>query len=296
MDRIQAMQVFRCVAELASFTKAAQQLDLPKATVTSAIQQLEAGVGVRLLNRTTRTVSLTQEGALYLEHCGRVLDELLEAESLFGGAVRPSGIVRVDLPERLARTTVIPRLPEFFSRYPDIRIRLGVTDRLVDPVGEGVDCVVRVGALRDSSLVARQVGVLEQTNAGAPSYFAQYGRPRSLADLQEHVAVSFISSKTGRPIDWEYRLNGKDHFIKMRSLISVTSSDAYQTCCLAGLGLIQAPRAGMQALLETGALEEVLTKWRPAPLPVSVIYAQQGYLSQRVRVFIDWLIEVLAVQ
>lgn len=293
MDRIQAMQVFRAVAEHASFSKAAVLLQMPRATVTSAVQKLEAGVGVRLLHRTTRRVSLTQEGELYLEQCAKVIGSLEEADALFSRE-RPGGLVRVDLPAKLARTAVIPRLPQFLARYPELRVRLSVTDRFVDPVAEAVDCVLRVGPLRDSRLVARKVGEMEQVNVGSPAYLERHGRPRTPADLKHHFAVGYVSSRSGRTLDWEYRQGGKDHVVRMRSLVSVDSTDAYQACCLAGLGLIQAPRSGMQPLLAQGLLEEVLPKWRPAPLPVSVIYAQSGRLPPRVRVFVDWLVEVLA--
>lgn len=293
MDRLQAMQVFSRVAEHGSFTKAAEQLDLPRATVTNAVQQLEKQLGVRLLHRTTRKVSLTHEGELYLERCTRVLQELADAENLFARQVRPQGVVRVDLPERLARLAVIPRLPEFFARYPELQLRLSASDRLVDPVGEGIDCVVRVGPLRDSSLVARRLGQLEQINVAARSYLERHGRPRSPADLAGHCAVNYFSTRTGRDLDWEYVEGGQERTLKLRSLVSVSSSEAYLACCLAGLGLIQAPRDGLQPLLAEGVIEEVLPRWRPAALPVSLLYPQQGRQSPRVRAFADWLVEVL---
>ncbi len=294
MDRLQTMQVFARVAEHGSFAKAAEQLDLPRATVTNAVQQLERHLGVRLLHRTTRKVTLTHEGTLYLERCHRVLAELADAESLFAAQARPSGTVRVDVPERLGRLRLIPALPGFFERYPDIRVKLSTTDRLVDPVGESIDCVVRVGPLRDSSLVARRIGLLEQINVGSREYLERHGRPRTLADLADHHAVNFFSSRTGRDLDWEYRDDqGRDHTLKMRARVSVTSSDAYLACCLAGLGLVQVPRQGLQPLLDEGVIEEVLPRWRPAPLPVWVIYAHNRQLSPRVRSFVDWVVDLL---
>lgn len=293
MDRLQTMQVFARVAEHGSFAKAAEQLDLPRATVTNAVQQLERHLGVRLLHRTTRKVTLTHEGTLYLERCHRVLAELADAESLFAAQARPSGTVRVDVPERLGRLRLIPALPGFFERYPDIRVKLSTTDRLVDPVGESIDCVVRVGPLRDSSLVARRIGLLEQINIGSREYLERHGRPRTLADLADHYAVNFFSSRTGRDLDWEYHEQGHDLTLKMRARVSVTSSDAYLACCLAGLGLVQVPRQGLQPLLDEGVIEEVLPRWRPAPLPVWVIYAHNRQLSPRVRSFVDWVVDLL---
>ncbi|AKJ31818.1 transcriptional regulator [Caldimonas brevitalea] len=288
------MQVFSKVAEHRSFARAAEQLDLPRATVTSAVQQLETQLGVRLLQRTTRRVSLTEEGVSYLERCQRVLEELAEAEHLFSTRVQPQGVVRLDLPERLGRFSVIPALPEFLARHPGLQLRLSTSDRFVDPVGEGIDCVVRVGTLRDSSLVARRVGTLEQINLASCAYLERHGRPRSPDDLADHWAVNYFSSRTGRDLDWEYEQDGEVRSLKLRSRVSVSNSDAYLACCVAGLGLIQAPRDGVRELLDTGVLEEVLPRWRPQALPVSVIYAHHRHLSPRVRCFVEWVSEVLA--
>lgn len=296
MDQLKSMQIFRCVAECKSFAQAAEQLDLPRPTVTNAVQRLERQLGVRLLQRTTRKVSLTLDGATYLERALRLLNELDDINALFLGADRvPAGVMRVDLPERLARLNVIPALPDFFARYPDIQLRLGANDRFADLVGEGIDCAVRVGHLRDSSLIARRIGTMQQINCGSRAYLDRHGRPQNLADLSRHVAVNFFSSQSGRDLEWEYQEDGKDHTISMRSMISVSSSEAYLASCLAGLGLVQVPRMGVEPLLESGELEEVLSRWRPAPLPVSVVYSHNKHLSPRVRVFVDWLAGVLAV-
>jgi DNA-binding transcriptional LysR family regulator len=295
MDQLKAMQIFRAVADCKSFTQAAEQLDLPKPTVTNAVQAIEQQLGVRLLQRTTRKVSLTVEGALYLERCGNLLRELDEMNSLFLGDGRLlTGSVRLELPERLAHLVVIPALPDFFARHPQLQIRLGSNDRYTDLVGEGIDCAVRAGVLRDSSLVARRVGDLEQINVAAPAYLARHGTPRTLADLRGHVAVNFFSSQSGRDLDWEYvDGDGAPRTLAMRSLVSVSGTEAYLGSCLAGLGLIQSPRTGMQALLDAGALVEVLPQWRPAPLPLAIVYAHQRHLSPRVRVVVDWLADVL---
>ncbi len=296
MEQIKAMQIFRCVAQCKSFAQAAEQLDLPRPTVTNAVQSVEHQLGVRLLQRTTRKVSLTLEGSLYLERCTRLLADLDEMNGLFlGQAQRPSGSIRIDLPERLARLSVIPRLPEFFARYPDISVRLGANDRFVDLVGEGIDCAVRVGSLRDSSLVARRIGDMVQINCASRAYLDLHGRPQTLAELRQHTAVNFFSSQTGRDMDWEYEEAGQTRTLAMRSQISVSSAEAYVASCRAGLGLIQAPRMGMEALLASGELEDVLSRWRPAAMPVSVVYPHNRHLSPRVRVFVDWLADVLSV-
>ena len=296
MDQLKAMHIFRTVAECKSFAQAAEQLDLPRPTVTNAVQSVEHQLGVRLLQRTTRKVSLTVEGSIYLERCTRLLAELDDMNALFVGPDHlPSGSVRVDLPERLAHLVLIPRLPEFVAHYPQIQVRLGSNDRFADLVGEGIDCAIRVGKLRDSSLIAKRIGELEQINCASSAYFARHGTPQSLADLSRHFAVNFFSSQTGRDLDWEYQEDGADRTITMRSQVSVSSSEAYVAACRAGLGLIQAPRYGMEEMLASGELVEVLPKWRPAALPVSVVYSHNRHLSPRVRVFVDWVASVVEV-
>jgi DNA-binding transcriptional LysR family regulator len=292
MDVARAMQVFSQVATLGSFSRAAERLALPAATVTHIVQELERELGVRLLHRTTRKVTLTDDGALYLERCTRLLADIDDAQSLFSGArTRPRGVVRVDLPERLARLSIIPALPDFFARYPDIQIRMAASDRFVDLVGEGVDCAVRVGPLADSSLVARRIGEMAQVNCAAPAYIARHGMPLTPADLPGHVAVNYFSTRAGRELPWEWVERGETRRVKMQSAMSVSSSDAYLAACLAGLGMVQVPRHGVEALLADGRLVEVLPAYRPAPLPVSVVYARNRQLSARVRVFVDWICE-----
>jgi DNA-binding transcriptional LysR family regulator len=295
MDQLKAMHIFRTVAECNSFAQAAAQLDLPRPTVTNAVQSVEQQLGVRLLQRTTRKVSLTVEGAIYLERCTRLLNELEDMNALFAGAGHiPGGTVRVDAPERLAHINLIPKLPEFFSKYPDIQVRVGSNDRFADLVGEGIDCAIRVGALRDSGLVARRIGQMEQVNCASASYLARHGTPASLADLAQHYQVKFFSSQTGRDMEWEYQEDGENRTLAMRSQVSVSSTEAYVASCRAGLGLIQAPRYGIEQLIASGELVEVLPKWRPRALPVSVVYSHNRHLSPRVRVFVDWAVSMLS--
>lgn len=298
MDQLKSMRIFKTVADCNSFTQAAEQLDLPKPTVTNAVQSIERQLGVRLLQRTTRKVSLTVEGALYLERCTALLNELEDMNGLFIGDGRLlSGAVRVDLPERLAHLSVIPALPEFFQRHPGIQVRLGSNDRFADLVGEGIDCAVRGGTLRDSTLVARRIAAMEQINVAAPAYLARHGTPLTLDDLRHHTAVNFFSSQTGRDMEWEYvDPHGAERSLTMRSQVSVSGTEALIAACVAGLGLIQAPRRGLARLLDDGALVEVLPEWRPAPMPLNIVYSHNRHLSPRVKVFVDWLSSVLEKQ
>ncbi|TKC92521.1 LysR family transcriptional regulator [Trinickia terrae] len=294
MDHLQAMRVFARVAQLGSFTKAAEQMQLPRPSVSNAIQYLEEHLRVRLLQRTTRRVSLTHEGSAYYARCVQVLADIDDAESLFSDATAgPRGAIRVDLPERLALHTVIPALPDFFAKYPDIRVVLSASDRIIDLIDDGVDCAVRVGVLSDTTLVARRIGMFEQVNCASPLYVQRYGMPSTPDDLPQHVAVGFFSNRTGRDLDWEYEEDGEMRFVKMRSLISVNSAHAYLGSCLAGLGMIQVPRDNINELLASGQLVEVLPEWKAAPLPVSVVFPHSRHLAPRVRIFIDWVAQLI---
>ncbi|WP_175996296.1 LysR family transcriptional regulator [Burkholderia stabilis] len=296
MDHLQAMRIFARVAHLGSFTKAAEQLQLPRPTVSNAVQYLEKHLKIRLLQRTTRRVALTAEGATYYERCVRLLADLDDVETLFeDAAASPRGVIRVDLPERFAVNQVIPALPDFHARYPDLRVAISTTDRFVDLVADGIDCAVRVGVLSDTSLVARRIGEMTQINCASPAYLARHGTPRSPDELPDHVAVGYFSSRTGRELDWEFADmdSGELHAVKMHSVVSVNSSQAYLACCLAGLGMVQVPRDGLAPLLAAGSLVEVLPEWNAAPLPVSVVFPYGRHLAPRVRIFVDWLAATL---
>jgi LysR family transcriptional regulator for bpeEF and oprC len=293
MDRIQAMQVFVRVVDTNSFTRAAETLDLPRASVTTIIQNLEAHLGTRLMHRTTRRLSLTPDGAAYYERCVRILADIEETETSFqNGNRKPHGKLRIDMPGSIGRLIVIPSLCEFHERYPDIDLQLGLTDRPVDLLQEGVDCVVRVGALQDSSMVARRIGLFEGVSCASPDYLERFGTPRTLEDLDQHHAVNYFSSRTGRTMDWAFLLDGKEVEVKLKGCIAVNDADAYVTCAIEGFGLIQAARFMVRLQLEAGQLVEVLPDYRPLPMPISVVYPHSRHLSPKVRVFVDWIAEL----
>ncbi|PKO32191.1 MAG: LysR family transcriptional regulator [Betaproteobacteria bacterium HGW-Betaproteobacteria-7] len=293
MDRFQAMQVFTRVVDANSFTGAADLLGLPRATVTTIIQNLEALLRVRLLNRTTRRISLTPDGAAYYEHCARILGEIEETESSFRDvAHRPKGRLRIDVPAPIGRLILIPRLCEFHARYPEVELHIGMGDRAVDLVREAVDCVIRVGELQDSTLVARRIGTLKMITCATPGYLERYGVPTSIDDLAQHVAVQYFSSRTGRNFDWDFVVDGQTKPVTMRGNISVNDSEAYVACGLQGFGLIQPARFMVLPHLESGALVEVLPQLSSAPMPMSVAYMQNRHLSPKVRAFVDWVSEL----
>lgn len=288
MDKVDAMRLFARIVERRSFTLAAQDLELPRSTVTEVVKKLEARLGVRLLERTTRQVRPTLDGEAYYQRCLAILAEIEEAEAAFTGA-KPAGLLRVDVHGTLARHFMLPGLPGFLERYPDIQLRIGEGDRYVDLVREGVDCVLRVGKPTDSSMIGRQIALLEEGTYASPAYLERHGVPTSPDDLQAHTMIGFVSSASGSVIPLEFQLDGT---LQQRSLphaVSVAGAEMYVSLARWGLGLIQVPRYRVQDDLAQGHLVEVLAGHPPAPSPVYVLYPQSRQLSPRVRVFIDWI-------
>jgi DNA-binding transcriptional LysR family regulator len=296
MDQLQAMRVFTRIVELGSFTRAADDLNLPRATLTHTIKRLEARLGAHLLQRTTRSVRPTRDGEIYYNHCVRLLADVDEVESNFRAAAeQPQGRLRVDMPGSVARHMVVPALPAFLARYPRIELDLSTTDRFIDLVQEGVDCVLRSGTLADSTLVARRVALLPQVTVASRDYVKKHGMPTSLADLaQGHLAVNWISPNSWRPTPLEFMVGRKLREVDMPSRVTANGSDAYLACCEAGLGIAQFPRYRIESALAKGELKELLPQFPSPPLPVHVVYRRQGVLPARLRVFIDWLAEIIA--
>lgn len=297
MDRLDTMRLYARIVELGSFTAAANDLDLPRATVTHAIKKLEARLGAQLLQRTTRCQRVTRDGQAYYAHCVRLLADLDEVEADFReAALKPQGRLRIDVPATLARQLIIPALPEFFARYPQIELDIGTSDRFVDLLREGVDCVLRAGELPDSGLVGRRVSVLDQVTVASAGYVQRYGLPATLADLRQgHLAVNWASPTTRRPDpSLEFVTARRRREVRLPSRVSVSGVDAYLACCEAGLGIAQFPRYRIAGLLANGALREILPAMPPPTLPVHVLYAPQRQMPARLRVFVDWLVELMA--
>lgn len=294
MDRIDLFRIFARVVECSSFTRAADTLGMPRSSVSAAVQELETRLGTRLLNRTTRSVSPTQDGTAFYERCVGLMADVEEAEALFRqSAARPSGKLRVDVPGRIGRLIIAPVLPDFFGRFPDIQLDLGVTDRAVNLIEDNIDCALRVGPLRDSGLIARALGELRLINVASPRYIERYGKPRSPDKLSAHWAVNYASPSTGRVEDWEWIESGALKSLAMKSRVTVNSAEAYIACCLAGLGLIQIPAYDVKHHLETGKLVEVMPRHRASPMPITLLYPHRQHLSRRLQVFADWLEAVI---
>ena len=293
MNKLQAMEVFVHVVDAGGFTRAAENMQLPKATVSTLVQALEQALAVKLLHRTTRQVSVTSDGAAYYERCLRILSDVREAEeSLSTNRASPSGRLRVDVSSGLASDIIIPALHDFFERYPDIRLDLGCGDRPVDLIEEGVDCAIRGGPLPDSGLIARRIGVLQFATAATPGYFEKHGRPQHPNDLLKHRCINYFSSKTGKTLDWDFVRGEETLFIPVPACLAVNDSTAYMTAGLQGLGLIQMASYQVEPMLASGEMELVLEDWTSAPLPVNIVYPQNRHLSAKVRVFVEWMADL----
>ena len=290
----EAMRIFVRVAELSSFTQAAEQLGLAKGRTSVAVQQLEARLGARLLQRTTRRVRLTPDGEQFLERCKELLADAEQLQTMFQPvAAGLRGRLRIDLPHTLARELILPRLPEFLAAHPHLEVGISTSDRRVDLVQEGFDCVLRVGALQDAELVARPLGRMAMCNVASPAYLRAHGVPRSLEDLQQHRVVHYAAKLGTQNAGWEYLRDGQPQLLPMRCAVVVNGTDAYQAACLAGLGMIQAPSLGTRRLVEAGLLVEVMPAHTAPPMPVSLLYPHRRHLAPRVQAMLGWLEQVV---
>lgn len=293
MDQVKAMKIFVRIYERSSFTQAAEDLTLPRATLTHSLNQLEAWLGTRLLERSTRRVKPTLDGEAYYARCLHLLAELEDAEHAFR-SVAPKGMLRVNLHGTLAKYFVVPALPDFMARYPDIQLTLSEADRLVDLVEEGVDCVVRAGNLSDSSLVGRRIALLDQVTCASPAYLRKYGVPQSVDDLANHQGVNYLSRTTGRACPFEFMVDGQLQDVQIEGRIAVFGAEIYAASAIAGIGIIQVPRYRVAQQLSEDLLREILPQSPPPPMPVSVLYPHNRHMSSRVRVFVDWVSECFA--
>ncbi|HHV4216047.1 TPA: LysR substrate-binding domain-containing protein [Klebsiella pneumoniae] len=296
MDRSDAMRAFARVVEAGSFTKAAQTLHMSKTTVTQLIQQLESRLRVRLLHRTTRKLGVTPDGAVYYERVIRLLADMEDAEnSLSSAAMTPRGRLRVDVPSPLARLILVPALPAFHARYPDIQIDMGVSDRVVDLIGDNVDCVLRGGQITDQSLIARHVGDLQIGVYVAPSYVERLGAPAHPRELQntDHCIVGFLSSRTSK-IDPLVLCSENERIeITGNYVLAVDDGNAYLEAGLVGLGVIALPNYMAAAHQAVGALIPLFTQWGISPMPLYLAFPPNRHVNAKLRVFIDWIVELM---
>jgi DNA-binding transcriptional LysR family regulator len=293
---LEELRIFARVADLASFSRAAEQLGLAKGHVSTSVRQLEARLGTRLLQRTTRSVRLTQDGERFLDRCKDLLTDAEQLQAMFQPATGGlSGRLRIDMPTIIARDFVFPRLPEFLGAHPLLDVAISTTDRRVDLIHEGFDCILRIGALGNSDLVARRLGLLQMANVASPAYLGEHGVPHTLDDLAGHRVVHYSPNLASIDAGWDYvdAADGACKTLPMAAAVAVNGADAYQAAALAGLGLIQAPALGLHRLVAQGLLVPVMPEFTSAPMPVSLLYANRRQLAPRVQAVMAWLAQLL---
>jgi DNA-binding transcriptional LysR family regulator len=290
MDRFDAMRVFVRIVERRSFTRAADDLGLPRSSVTDAVKGLETRLGVRLLQRTTRQVSPTLDGEAYYQRCVSLIADMEDAEGAFAGA-KPSGLVRVDVHGTQARHFLLPGLPRFRQLYPDIRLHFSEAHQPLDMIREGFDCILRAGELSDSPLIRRRLALLERGTFASTEYLSRRGTPHAPDELGGHEMVGFLSADTSEILPLVFGTGGKAHQVTLPAAVTVTGPETNVACACIGLGLIQVPRYRVSTELASGALVEVLAGFPPSPLPIHVLYSPSRQLSPRLRVLIDWMAE-----
>ncbi|MBA0429334.1 MULTISPECIES: LysR family transcriptional regulator [Stenotrophomonas] len=296
MDRFEAMRAFARVVETGSFTRAAQTLQISRTTATQLVQQLEAHLRLRLLNRTTRRVSVTADGAAYYPRIARLLAELEEVEGGLGdAATQPRGRLRVDVPGPYARLRLVPALPDFQARYPEIQLDIGVSDREVDVIADNVDCVIRGGTPADPALVARPLGALPIGFHASPGYAQRFGLPADPRALEgpDHHMVGFLSPRSGRARAFSAQRVDERVEVQGRYTVGFDDGNAYLAAALAGLGVVALPSYMAEPHVARGELLPVLQDWQLPPMPMHVMFPPNRHMSQRMRVFIDWVVEAL---
>lgn len=295
MDQIQAMRIFVRITELGSFTRAAEDLELPRATVSTTLKNLEQRLGVRLFLRTTRQVKITEEGELYYQRCLQLLAAFDETHSLFAHQqLQPEGHVRIDMPHSIAREIVLPALQQFTARYPQIHLTVSANDNTVDMLGEGVDCVIRAWPSESENLQSRPIAMLEQTTCASPAYLQRFGVPKTVADLKQHRAVGYFFAHQRPESQLEFVGNRKTQRVAMEHDLVVSGADAYIAAARAGFGLIQTSRRVVAADIARGELVEILTDLSPPPMPLYIMYPPGRFLAPRVRVLLDWIIDLFS--
>jgi LysR family transcriptional regulator, regulator for bpeEF and oprC len=294
MDKLQAMTLFVRVVETGGIARAAESLGIPNSTATTLLQRLEASLGVKLLNRTTRRVSVTPDGAAYYTRAAAILAELRDAEeSLSLHAATPRGRVRVDAPTLIARSVIVPALPHFFAQYPEIELALACNERHFDLVSEGIDCALWIGEIGDPSLVARRVGFVYLATCAAPSYIATHGLPTHPRELAQHRCINHFSPRSGETVEWVFSRGAERVQAVFPGYLALEDENSYVSAAEAGLGIAQMPAFVLKEAMERGALDLVLAGWFPEPSPLHVVYPQSRHLSRRVRVFVDWLTSLI---
>lgn len=295
MNKLQAMEIFAKVVEIGAMSRAAAALRIPKATITTSIQQLESALGLKLLNRTTRKMTVTADGTAYYQHCVAILAQIRETEAaLMQHHDSPSGRLRVEVPTLMARLVIVPALPEFFARYPDIDMQLSCSELRSDLVEEGIDCAVWSGELDSGALIARRVGQLYLSTCASAAYLRTHPQPAHPNELAAHRCINHFSPRSGKNFDWVFAKDGERVQTSLPGYIAVDDENCYLAAAEAGLGIAQIPAFVLKDAMEHGVLQLVLGDWLAEPAPLHVVYPENRHLSRKVRVFVDWVTELFA--
>lgn len=295
VDKFQAMRLFVRVVDTGVIARAAEGLDIPQATATTLLQRLEASLGVKLLNRTTRRLSVTPDGAAYYARAVAILDDIRDTEeALAQHSLAPKGRVRVDVPTLIARSVIVPALPDFFAKYPDIELALACNERHFDLVAEGIDCALWIGDIDDESLIASRVGFLYFATCAAGSYLNAHGAPVHPRDLKAHRCLNHFSPRTGDTVEWIFSQGRERVRAVFPGNLALEDENSYVAAAEAGLGIAQLPAFVVKEAMERRSLDLLLADWSPEPAPLHVVYPQSRHLSRRVRVFVDWLSALIA--
>ena len=296
MDQLAALRAFVRIVETGSFTQAAAVLGMPKPTVSKLVQQLEAHLRTRLLSRTTRRLAVTSDGAAYYERAVRLLSDLEELDaSVTASQAHPKGKLRIDVSSSIAQEIIIPALGQFFARYPDIQIDIGISDRVADLVADNVDCVIRAGVIADLSLIARRIAEIHMITCAAPAYLEAHGMPEHPSALHDgHLTVAYLKQRPVEPYNLNFIRGGEHLEMAGHYQAAVNESQTYLAAALAGYGIIQVPYFMVRTHLDSGAMRPVLPEWQVPPLPLHVVYPPNRHLSTRLRVFVDWIAGVFA--
>jgi LysR family transcriptional regulator for bpeEF and oprC len=293
LNKTLAMEAFVRVVETGGFTRAADSLQMPKATISTLLQQLESHLGIKLLIRTTRSVTVTPDGAAYYPRCVAILSQIRETEeALTRRHAAPSGLLRVEVATLMARSVIVPALPEFFASYPGIDIHLGCSERRVDLIEEGIDCAVWSGELEDSRLIAKRVGELYFGTCAASAYLAAHGHPVHPKELVAHQCINHFSPRTGKTFDWIFAKDGERLQLALQGHIALDDENSYLAAAEAGLGIAQIPAFVLKEAMERGSLDLVLGDWFAEPVPLHVVYPENRHLSSKIRVFVEWIAEL----
>ena len=295
MDHLQKLQIYVRVVETQSFTHTAETLNLHRPLISKAIKSLEGELGVRLLNRTTRKVNTTLEGQIFYSKALQLLAEFDAVFHSFQSKALTAPIVgklRIDVPISIAKGILIPHLSQFKQQYPQIELILRSSDALIDLIDEGVDCVIRLGELEDSTLIAKRLGNIAMVTCAAPAYLSQYGEPQHLDELKQHYAVNYCSGRQSKVMPWQFTLDAKAHEIKLSSSLLVHDSESFLASALHGLGLIQGVRLAIQPYLDSGDLIEILLNYQTTPKPIHLLYTHKDHVPARLKVFMQWIEQI----